>query len=61
MVMSFGSDVVEGDDDDGFGGWVEALGDGSSLGPIGFKKISQAKTCSVNTYGYLFFKRSSIR
>lgn len=38
MVMSFGSDVVEGDDDDGFGGWVEAFGDGSSLGPIGFKK-----------------------
>ena len=43
VVMSFGSDVVEGDDDDGFGGWVEAFGDGSSLGPIGFKKISQAK------------------
>ena len=36
MVMSFGLDVVEGDD--GFGGWVEAFGDCSSLGPIEFKK-----------------------
>ena len=36
--MSFGSDVVEDDDNDGCGGLVEALGDCSSLGPFGFKK-----------------------